>query len=518
VLRSRGYHDADVTWKIDSSRRPARVAVQVSRGQLYRFTRFSITGLPEDVADLTTEEGLASLGVTIGAAARAETVLNAEAGLLVVLARRGYPFAMLRPRLARIDRGANAMTVRLRVDAGPATHFGEVSVEGLERVEEEFVRGRLKWSRGERFSSGAVEDTRRSLFEAGVFSAVSITWGTRVDVGPDGLAPIRIVVAESKRRTVGAGVKWSSTEGFGGRAFWEHRNLRGGAERLRLEVEASELLSTGGAFYREPDWLALGQFLLLQASIDADYTPAYDRQALVVSGGIERSFTPRLLATAGLSLEQSLVDGKADPGKSQFTLVGVPIGLRYDASDDLLDPTRGMRTTLGMTPYLGVLGDTVEMFVVRVGQSVYVPLVESRRLVWASRATLGSIVGAERGEIPADKRFYAGGGDSVRGYEYQSVGPLDRDNDPFGGRSLVQAGSELRWKVTETIGLVPFLEGAGVYEPSWPDFDGGMQWAGGLGLRYFTVAGPLRLDVAFPINPRRVDDLFEIYISLGQAF
>ena len=183
-----------------------------------------------------------------------------------------------------------------------------------------------------------------------------------------------------------------------------------------------------------------------------------------------------------------------------------------------------------MTPYFSLLGDHVQMLSLKGTESFYLPLDERRRAVWATRVTVGSVIGAERNDIPADKRLYAGGGDSVRGYEFQYVGPL-RDMDPTkptptgkpdwkpeGGRSLLQVGTELRWRVTENFGLVPFVEGAGVYESSYPDFDENFQWAGGLGLRYFTVAGPIRFDVGFPLNPRPSDSVFEVYISLGQAF
>ena len=144
---------------------------------------------------------------------------------------------------------------------------------------------------------------------------------------------------------------------------------------------------------------------------------------------------------------------------------------------------------------------------------------EDERFILAGRTRIGTTVGADSESLPANRRFYAGGGGSIRGYAYQLVGPLDDDEDPFGGTSLVEFGAEVRVRVTDTIGVVPFIDGGMVYDDPWPDADQELLWAAGLGLRYFTGFGPLRLDVAFPLNRRDgVDDAFQFYISFGQAF
>lgn len=531
VMRSRGWYDGSASWEIDPDAKPPMVTMKVVRGVRYSLARVDIAGLPPDGADLGTPAGLAGLGVHDGDPALAETVLALERSLVAALATRGHPWAELASREARLDRRAHTMEVSLVVDAGPRARFGEVRVEGLHAVREEFVRRRLTFQRGEVFSPARIDETRKALFASGVFSGVSLDWGKRADAGPDGEAPIRVIVAEADFHTIGAGVKWSSVDGAGGHAFWENRNFRGGAERLRAEVDVTQLATTGGVSYRIPDWRSVGQSLLLDARADADEPPAYDRFATSVSAGVERPFSRHLTGTGGVALEQSDVNAAADPGGTKtFTLIGVPMGLRYDGSNDPLDPRSGHRTLVSMTPWFSVLGDSVQMLSMRVTESFYVALRSDERVVWATRLAAGSVVGAERNEMPADKRMYAGGGDSVRGYAFQSVGPLvdvdptradptgKPDWKPQGGRSLLQMGTELRWKVTDTLGLVPFVEGAGVYESSYPDFSQKSRWAAGLGLRYFTVAGPIRFDVAFPVNGRQSDDIFQVYISLGQAF
>lgn len=537
VMRSRAYYDGAVSWEMDSERKPALVEMKVTRGVRTTLAGMTIEGLPPEAADLAGTEGLASLGVVAGTPALAETVLNAENRLVVALAARGFPYALISLREARIDRRAHTLDVLVRVDAGPRTRFGDVIVEGNVEVDEQFILNRLTFARGEEFSPTRLEESRKALFASGVFSAVSLGWGKRDDVGPDGLAPIHVMVAEGDMHSVGAGLKYSSVDGAGGRAFWENRNVSGRADKFRAELDVSELVSTGGISYRRPDWVGVGRNLLLDASADVDTLPAYDRFAAKISAGVEHPFTRHLVGTAGLALEQDHVNSSAESdGTKHFTLIGVPLGLRYDGSNDLLDPSRGHRMLLGLTPYVSVLGPSVLMLDILASESFYIPLSSSHREIWATRFSVGSVVGPSLGNVPADKRIYAGGGDSVRGYEYQFVGPLrdvpdedcDPDDDPdcegrthfkpLGGRSLLQVGTELRWKVTKTFGLVPFVEGAGVYESSYPDFKEDFQWSAGLGLRYFTIAGPIRLDVGFPLNPRQPDDIFQIYISLGQAF
>jgi len=171
-----------------------------------------------------------------------------------------------------------------------------------------------------------------------------------------------------------------------------------------------------------------------------------------------------------------------------------------------------------VTPYTGEGDDALLFAVGSVSGSAYKALDADRRYVLAGRATLGSLVGEDTDNIPADKRFYAGGGGSIRGYEFQSVGPLDADGDPLGGRSLIELNAEVRVRVTEQIGLVPFVDGGMVFDSIYPDFDEDLRWAGGLGVRYFTAFGPLRMDIAVPLNKREFDDSFQFYISLGQAF
>jgi translocation and assembly module TamA len=154
----------------------------------------------------------------------------------------------------------------------------------------------------------------------------------------------------------------------------------------------------------------------------------------------------------------------------------------------------------------------------RVDYSHYVEVLAVPQVVLAGRTSVGSMVGESRADIPANLRFYAGGGGSVRGFGYQLAGQLNDDDDPIGGRSLLELSGEARVRVTESIGVVAFVDAGTVYSSTVPDFSETLRIGAGPGLRYFSPIGPLRLDVGFPLNPRNSDDTWQLYISIGQAF
>ncbi|MGD9506382.1 MAG: autotransporter assembly complex family protein, partial [Syntrophobacteraceae bacterium] len=198
-------------------------------------------------------------------------------------------------------------------------------------------------------------------------------------------------------------------------------------------------------------------------------------------------------------------------------LLSFPVYFNLDSSDDLLNPVRGSRLVARVTPYTDTI-TSAKFLKSYASYSHYLRFGNKWLPVIANRAALGSIVGEARDGVPADVRFYAGGGGSIRGYPYQKVGPMN-DDDPVGGASLIELSTELRFKATESIGFVVFMDGGSAFESSYPDFGETLRWGAGAGVRYYTPIGPLRLDVAFPLNPADgMNDSMQLYLSIGQAF
>jgi translocation and assembly module TamA len=324
-------------------------------------------------------------------------------------------------------------------------------------------------------------------------------------------------VTESKHRTIAAGVKFSTAEGFGGDLSWEHRNLAGRQERLRLSAEASQIRQEVGIDYRKPHFLQRDLTLRLNGSGLAQETDAYDERTASGLVGLEKRFRQIWTAGIGVSVDYSRID--EDGVESLYGFIGLPLNATRDNTDDVLDPRKGTRLHLTVTPYYATIENNLNFTVFEASGSAYFGLGKQRRVVPAVRARVGSITGPDTLDIPINKRFFSGGGGSVRGYEFQKAGPLDADGDPVGGSSVLEAGFELRWQATDKIGFVPFIEGGNVYFDTAPDFSEDLFWAAGLGFRYFTIAGPIRLDAAFPLNGRDgIDDDYQIYVSIGQAF
>lgn len=529
ALRSAGYYDARLDIKVDAARQPARVSVEVEPGPLYHYKSVTVASasgapLPGGPADPAT------LGLGAGEPARGQPVLDAEAGLLRSLATRGYAFAKVADRRVTVDHTDRSMDVVFTIDPGPAVRYGATRIDGLEQVDERLVRGRLPWRPGEPFDPATLDRARQDIAKLEVFDTVRVRLAERP--GPDGVTPVEVTVAERKRRFIGAGVSYSTLEGIGANAYWGHRNLLGGAERLRLGVEVGRVAGASGgksstgnnlpdlrfsANFRKPDFLWPHQSLVLNFAVTSDQPPAYDRVATELTGALEWQFTDRLTFSYGIGGERGRVRTRERSWQTAF--VRIPLGLAWNGTDDLLNPAKGERASLQVTPALPAGGDTERPFTaVQFNGSVYHDFGTGGRYVGAARVGVGSIVGATLDQIPPDHRFYAGGGGSVRGYGFQKAGPRNRFNEPTGGRSLFEAGVEMRIKVTDSIGIVPFLDAGSVYDSALPDFSQTLRLGAGLGARYYTDFGPLRVDVGVPLNQSRGDARWQLYLSLGQAF
>ncbi|TVQ29486.1 MAG: outer membrane protein assembly factor [Geminicoccaceae bacterium] len=517
ALASRGHFDGAVSASLMAAAdRPdtdlALVTFEVTPGDVYTLAEISIEA-PQAPPDFVPPAPR-TLGLVRGAPALADTVLDGEAALLEAVLEAGRAYAQLGERTVVIDRDTKTMDVVLRIDPGPVVTLDAPAFVGAEGIDERFLRRYVPWQDGQRFAPDLFRDTRRNLVGTRLFRTI------RVDLPPEppaeGPVPVTIVGEQRLHRTISAAIRFQTDGGPGGNVAWEHRNLLGAAERLRVEADADLLQQTLDARFRKPDVLGLDSAFLLEGGFARRDTDAFESLEASVSAGLEYRFTPHLTGTAALRLSLSEITDTLD--REEFGLLSVPGVLRFDNTDEPLDPARGVRWRAEATPFWDMVDTSLSFQRFRLDGSTYLRLSETPRLIFAVRGAVGSIVGAERDTVPATERFYAGGGGSIRGIPFQTAGPLDQRDDPLGGRSLVEFSTELRYQATDTIGAVLFLDGGNAFEASWPDFDGGLEFGAGAGLRYNTPIGPLRLDVAVPIDRRSVDDAFQIYISLGQAF
>jgi translocation and assembly module TamA len=515
ALASLGYYGATVRYDLDATKTPVRVTIHVEPGEPYKIADYHITGDNPALTDGRIKITPRTLGLQKGVPAESKRVVDAEVKLLGLLAAQAYPLARVADRKVIVDHATRSMTVDWRIDTGPHARFGEVKIQGLTSVDERFVRARLPIKTGEPYNGDKVEQGRSALVDTRLFSAVRIDHADKLDSA--GQLPITVTLIEGKRRSLGGGVSYSTSEGFTGQAFWEHRNLFGGGERLTLTLLAGETVQGGKADFRKPGLtntkLAyIGNLQALRQNFEA-----YDATTIGGAGGVEYQLTDHLTATGSLSLEHLDIDEGVQENK--YLLLGAPMGLTYDTTTDLLDPLRGTRLNFNLAPYVSVAETGANFVVSTLSDALYVPLQRKHRIVLAGWGRIGTILGADNTfDVPATKRLYGGGPNSVRAYGYQELGPIGADGDPTGGRSQVEGGLELRWRMFGDFGGAAFIEGGNVYDDPVPDFKENLLFGGGVGVRYFTAFGPLRADIAFPINPRDSDKPFQFYIGIGQAF
>lgn len=469
----------------------------------------------ETIERPATDEELVRTRLQIGQRATAQPIILAEQYGVDVLKDQGYPLVKATKRTVMADTARKTISIKYAFETGPAANFGAVTVNGAEQVDKDFIAGYRSWDPGEQYSPEEVRTTRRDLAQTNLFDSVIVK--VAGPVGENGEIPVEINVVERKMRSIGGGLDFSTAEGPGGNAFWEHRNLFGAGERLRLGMDVSSLEQGVSAEFKKPQFLERKQSFVADAHAKNNDTDAYKGSTIDSFVGIERPLGENWSASLGVTAEYSDLTGSDSPNE-EFYLAGLRGILRHDNTDNPLDPTKGTRFEINVSPYMGLTDQDTGFTSVSLAGSQYLSVDKDGDYVFAARARTGTIIGEERGSLPSNKRYYSGGGGSIRGYEYQKVGPLDDDHDPLGGRSVLEVGFEFRARVTESFGIVPFVEGGNVYARSEPE-DISLLWAAGLGFRYYTAVGPLRFDVAVPLDKRdNVDDDFQLYISLGQAF
>src|SRR6266404_1617078 len=521
AAHSLGYWDAEFSYNVDTDVDPAKVTVTIAPGPLYHVASVKVLG--PDGLPLSIPQGERKLPLKSGDPARTAPVVATETALVAALGDSGHPFANAADRRVEIDKDTHTMDVTYNLDPGPVMRFGPPAIEGLERLNPAYVEGRIRWQRGELYDASKVEETRRLLIESGLFSTVRIT----PTADPDNPEDVRMTIDATERlhRTIGVGLAYNTSQGAGARAFWENRNLFGNAESLRIAAEAGQQVAGFRANFRKPDFLTIDQDLLASAEIVNDTPIAYHSRRGVVLVGLERRFSPELTAGIGLQGTKANVVPEANPNPTtaaapsqHYSLIGIPAYLKIDETDNLLNPTRGYRAQLSVTPAHTVSGPNLTFVSNLVAGSTYWGLGAEQGTILAGKLALASLDGAPLFPLPADQRIYAGGGGSIRPYGYQLAGPLDIGNKPIGGRSSLVLNLEARIKITENIGIVPFVDAGSYYESPVPQLGRTLLYGVGLGFRYYTAFGPLRVDLATPMRKRNADSPIQIYISLGQAF
>lgn len=537
ALQSFGYYDATVKISIDGhptsdlslpdqlaaapAAPPAKVTVAIDKGPLFHLRHVEVTGdVSPQIRDL--------LGpVKPGAPAVASDVLAAGERLLTGLRRSGHPFAKVPPPTAILVPTQDAMDVTFAADPGPHANLGPIALAGLGITNPAFVERRLLIHQGEPFDPDAIAKAQNDLTSTGIFSAVNARLADHLDA--NGELPLTLDFQPRPRRSVAVTALYSTDLGASLGVTWTYRNVFGNGEQLNLKAAATQLGGTAttglgydiGADYSIPDWQRRDQVLDFSLEALKQDLPAYTRTAEIAASTITRKLSPNWTASIGLTgtTEIDLQEGTT----FHYELLQLPLSLKFDNTGSQFDPVHGARAAATVIPTqsFGHSSQTFGIFIVAASAyldaGAHLGFAAPGRSVLAVRGLFGTIPGINSLEIPPDARFYAGGSDTVRGYKYQTLGPLFPDDEPVGGTYIATATAEWRQRILASYGMVAFVDTGTVAAPGTPY--GSRTGVGvGLGARYYTSFGPIRLDVGVPLTHVPGDQAFQVYIGLGQAF
>jgi translocation and assembly module TamA len=462
-------------------------------------------------------DNLVSAGLKPGDPAKADVVLAVVANLAELWRNDGYPEAEVTATKYSIDTARKTLDAEVVLTPGPFARMGKMEVSGDDSVDPRYLRHLINWKQGQNWNEDLVEDFRETVMQTGLFKSAEVTRGDPPD--ENGNVPVMVTLDPAPRRTVSGSINYDSDWGPGLSVSWETRNLSGWGDKLRIEVPVWEDLAQVGITYQRPYVFNSRRYsLLAETYFLRERTDNYSLLSGSVVVGVERILNRRLRARLQTSLEFGDLDDYILE-RTQYRVYGLPLNLFWNNSDDFLNPTKGVRASFLVSPYIGHYFDDFKLLKARADFSFYQSLVSGDKLVAALRLAAGTITGSSPGSLPSSLRFFGGGGQSVRGYEYQSIGPKNARGRPAGGSTMAESSAELRFRWSESMGAVAFVDGGMVYNPEDVTSIGrDFLWGGGLGFRYYSPIGPFRLDLATPLTPREDDSRLQVYLSLGQSF
>ena len=518
LLRAEGYYAASVNARVQSSGGRISVILRVEPGALYHFKDIAITGLER--AGEEAERARKAFAVSRDDPVDADKVQAALTSLKSELGDHGFPFAKIDDPIVTVDHADASAVLKLSVDPGSFARFGDIVLSGQRPpFGPKHVRRMARFKPGDVYNFADIDDLRRALIATGLVSTATIT---PVRTADPNVVNVLVAIERAPPRTIAGELGYGTGEGVRAEVSWTHRNLLRPEGAVTFRGVAGTREQYLGASLRRANLHQRDQVLTAQIAASHVNRDAFDAKSFTLSGGMERQtniiWQKKWIWSAGgellVSDERDSVVSTGASRRRTFYIAALPGTLAYDGSDDLLNPTRGFRLAGRLSPELSFHRKTLAYARAQIDASIYQPV--GGRTVLAGRVRVGTIAGAQRDEIAPSRRYYAGGGGSVRGYGYQDIGPRDVDNDPIGGRSISEFSLEARVRFGD-FGVVPFFDGGNIYTSALPRFTG-MRYGAGLGARYYTNFGPIRVDLGTPLNRRKGDARFAVYVSLGQAF
>lgn len=523
IMASEGFFDAEVKVSAEPSAEasgPVAVVLTVAPGRRYYLGMILFDAPKIEPADLISSNFVPKIGDPIVA----ETILAAEANISIKLPENGYPFAKLGQRDILLDGDTGLGDYTLPIDTGARSYFGAVKTEGTKAFDARHIGILRRFKQGDLYDARKVDDLRAALVATGLLSTVSVEPMPSNEIAPDGTPYADLLVRQEAGppRTIAVSGGYGTGEGLRIEGSWTHRNLFPPEGALSAKaVLGTQEQAIGLNFSRSNAGRRDRNVELGVSALHSNYD-AFDAFTGKLAGAVSYVSTPiwqkKFTYSYGFELlgtyESEFDFTRQARDRRVYYIAALPGQVGFDTSDNLLNPAKGYRVNLRLSPEAS-LGSGTQFYARTMIEGSYYYSVNDR-LILAGRARVGSIAGIERAKLAPSRRYYGGGGGSVRGFGFQQLGPKDPNGDPVGGRSTNEAAGEVRYRFGN-FGAVAFVDSGQVYESSMPKFN---NWRFGVGVggRFYTNFGPVRLDIATPINRRQGESKVSVYVSIGQAF
>ena len=528
LLKSLGYYDASAVSVVEANPptpgTPVRYKARVTAtpGRLYTLSTITLQAGPVVPADLLT----ANFALKPGDPIEAARIQGSEANLQLIAPQNGYPFLTIGQRDVLLDDQSEKATgaYTLPIETGPRSSFGRLVTDGDPVFGLDHLNVFPRFDEGQLYDNRLTDDLRDALVATGLFSTLAVEPKRTGRVNADGTEAVDLLVHQTKGppRSLGGTAGYSTGQGFRLEGNYTHRNLFAPEGALIASVVAGTQEQGLSGTFRRSNAGRRDRTFTVVASADHSNYDAFNAFTSTLSVRWSYDSTPiwqkRVTYFYGAEVvgtNESIYDyGVRDRVRRTYGIAALPLQAQFDTSDNLLNPTRGYRLKLNLSPETSVHGGVRPYARTMVEGTIYRSV--SPSLVLAGRARAGSILGVDRDDLAPSRRYYGGGGGSVRGYGFQRLGPFDPNGDPIGGRSLVEFAAEARYRFGN-FGIVPFVDAGNSYESVYPTLSS-LRMGAGIGGRFYTNFGPFRIDAATPLNPRKGDSKLALYISIGQAF
>ncbi|MFO1187504.1 MAG: BamA/TamA family outer membrane protein [Alphaproteobacteria bacterium] len=509
ALSSQGYYNSRIAADAVETERGFKANFEVETGAYYRVTSHVLRYTDEGRTTARRRPPTQARPSTIPAAA---STSSPSSGISSPACKRTATLGALSTTSPRSRKG-RALRVSLTSSKAAARRNSARPRKGLKRTRADYLGGFAAWRPGEIYNADQANEMRDEIAATGLFTRVEVKAG---DIDPEGNAPVMVELTERRPRTVSAGLSYSTNLGPGIAASWVHRNVLGRAEKLTADVSFAKVKQLSSLTFEKPRIARRTDFISKLSAVHQD-DDVFRGKLITLSAGVSHRFGKSLVTSVGAEYTSSItVDAF---GSRRSNIVGFPLGATWTNIKDLLDPKRGLSVALTVTPNAGASNGPIFFTTTDFTSRYHWPIDKGDRFIGALWTHVGASLGPNTSSIPPEKRFYAGGAGSVRGYAYHELGPTDGAGKPIGGRSVLEGGVEFRFPVVRKIGGAVFLEAGGVDETGLFTFAEGIRESAGVGVRYQTPIGPVRLDIAVPLARRHGrDDPVQVYVGLGQAF